>query len=130
MRNVLYSILAAVIISISGCGEKYSEQGHLLFQEIHKHLINSEICISKKECYKKFEIYHSHGNRVNFSIYNQKNNKKLSELIGFIVENGYKITGGVPISIYVYPKTRADYGNFLISPKPMMTLEINKLEGE
>lgn len=125
MRIVLHSILAAAIISISGCGEKYSVQGHLLFQEIHKHLINSGICISKKECYKKFEIYGGHGNRVNFSVYNQKDNKELTQLIGFIVERGYKITGGVPISVSVYPKIRADYGNILISPKPMMTLEIN-----
>lgn len=121
------NIFILVVIGgfLSGCGEKYSEPGHLLFQEIHKHLINSGICISKKECYKKFEIYGGHGNRVNFSVYNQKDNNELAKLIGFIIKQGFKITGGVPISVFVYQNERADYGSFLISPKPMMTLRIN-----
>jgi hypothetical protein len=121
-----FKIISFIGLLLSGCGEKYSNEGHLLFQEIHKNLISQGICLSEKNCYEKFEIKGGHGNQVNFSIYNPHSRKGLAIMIKFIVESGLKITKGIPISIYVYPKSRKEYGNFLIGPKPMIEMEISK----
>jgi hypothetical protein len=120
------ALLAVIIVSILvGCGEKYSEQGHILSREIHNNLISRGICTSK-DCNAEYEVYGGHGNQINYSIYNPKDRKVLAALIEFVVENGLQISGGVPISISVYPKSRSEYGNMLFNPKPIVKVEVAK----
>ncbi len=126
-RYVTHSIILAalLIIFITGCVEKYNKQGHALSKELNNHLMKQGFCTSKN-CKRDFEIFGGHGNRVNFSIYNPKDKKVLASIIEYVVEHGLQVTGGVPISIYVYPKSRKEYGNFLFRPETILKLEVTK----
>lgn len=77
------------------------------------------------DCSKKIRLYGGHGNQVNYSIY-APDKKALAATIAFVVENGMEITGGVPISVSVYPRSRESYGNMFFSPNPTISLEISK----
>lgn len=107
-------------------GEKYAEQGNRLGRAIEQHLIDKKICSNDAQrCVKKLTMYGGHGNRINFSIY-APDRQALAAMFSFLVQHGMEVTGGIPISITVYPKTRAAYGNIFFSPPEQMTMEINR----
>ncbi len=119
-------LIILIVCLLVGCGEKYSTQGRALSKKIDDYLISRGICSTVKDCNVKFETYEGHGNQVNYSIYNPKDRKGLAVLIEFVIENGIQITGGVPISISVYPKSRKDYGNFIFNPETIIKVEVIK----
>jgi hypothetical protein len=106
-------------------GEQYREQGNALSKAIFQELIKTGLCKDTNDVIGKLPMYGGHGNQINFSIY-KPDRKILAATIEFLIAHGFEITGGVPIAIRVYPKSREEYGNFLISPKPTIQLEINE----
>lgn len=124
-RRLVLFFCGVMILLFVGCGEKYSEQGHLLSKKINESMIAAGICSTFNECKTQLEIYGGHGNQVNYTIYNP-DRKALAVLIEYVIENGIQITGGVPISISVYPKPREDYGNFFFQPNAMIKVEVTQ----
>jgi hypothetical protein len=106
-------------------GEKYSEQGHTLSKAIYQELIRTGLCKDSDEVIARLPMYGGHGNQVNFSIY-KPDRKILAATVEFLIAHGFEITGGIPIAIRVYPKSREEYGNIVISPKPTIQLEIDE----
>lgn len=102
---------------------KYSEQASRLSKSIDMDLISRGFCSTVNECDTQLEVYGGHGNRINYTIYGPKSRKILAAFIGFVVENGVEITGGVPISISVYPKTREEYGNPIVRGETIIKVE-------
>lgn len=109
---------------LGGCGDKYSEQGNKLSISITNELVKLGFCSTPTDCIKKLDIYGGHDNRVNFEIYNAKDRKMLASFIEFAVDNGLKITNGIPIAIKVYPKLRSEYGNRLVKDRPIIDVII------
>lgn len=105
---------------------KYSKQGNQLLKSIDMDLISRGFCSTVNECKTQLEVYGEHGNRINYSIYGPKNRNVLAAFIGFVVENGTEITGGVPISISVYPKSSEQYGNPLVRGETMIKVEVTQ----
>lgn len=124
--SIIHYITISFLLTLTGCGEKYSTQGNMLTKKIYEHMIYEKICSDINDCNNNVEIYTSHGNRVNYMLYNVKNRKILSSIIEFIVENGINITNGVPISVSVYPEPRKYYGNFHIFTKKIIEIEVEK----
>ncbi len=106
-------------------GEKYREQGNALSKAIYQELIKTGLCKDNNNVIGKLPMYGGHGNQVNFSIY-KPDRKILAATFEFLIAHGIEITGGVPIAIRIYPKSREEYGNIVISPKPAIQLEINE----
>ena len=108
-------------------GEKYADQGARLGRAIDKHLIDQKICMSGgQDCNRKLPMYGGHGNKINFSIY-APDKQALAAMVAYLIEHGMEVTGGVPISITVYPKTREAYASLLFSsPDPSITFKIDK----
>ncbi len=116
-----------VICSMSlGCVEKYRDQGNLLSKESNKYLISRGFCSVPQECNKKLGAYAGHGNRINYSIYIKNNRAMIAAFVGFVIEKGFKISKGIPITIRVYPKTREEYGSFFFKPKEIIKVEVNQ----
>jgi hypothetical protein len=114
------------VIPASGAGNRFAAEGARLSAAIERNLIEKNICrADATDCSKQIRLYGGHGNKVNYSIY-APDKKALAATIAFVVENGMEITGGVPISVSVYPRSRESYGNMFFSPHPTISLEISK----
>lgn len=128
MKVILISILLVALFSIgvaNAMGEKYREQGQALSMAIDRELISRGLCKDFNDVKSKLLMYGGHGNHVNFSIY-QPDRKVLAITFEFIVAHGLEVTGGVPISVSVYPKSREEYGNIIFSPNPTIQLEVKE----
>lgn len=128
LKTIVISILLLVNFfmgSAIAMGEKYSEQGQALSKAIDRELINSGLCKDYNDVKNKLLMYGGHGNQVNFSIY-KPDRKILAATFEFLIAHGLEITGGVPIAIRVYPKSREEYGNIVFSPNPTIQLEIKE----
>jgi hypothetical protein len=106
-------------------GEKYSEQGNALSTAMDRELIGRGLCKSINEVNNRLPMYGGHANQVNFSVY-KPDRKILAATFEFLIMHGLEITGGVPIALRVYPKSREEYGNIIFSPNPIILLEIKK----
>lgn len=127
LRLVLFFCICFISLAVEGCGEKYSEQGNLLYSKIFEHLIERRICTTVDECKADLEIHGKYRNQVNFAVYSPKNRKTaLAAFIEFIVENGVKITGGVPITILIKVESKEESGNSLFGNKTVIKLEITQ----
>lgn len=129
IKKFIFLVFSVMLLAkpASGVGEKYSEQGSQVAKAVNQILVKKGICKPDlSDCTKKLTMYGGHGNRVNFSIYNP-DKRALAAMVEFLIDDGIRITEGVPIHIYVYANSRESYGSLLFSaPKPVIYLEINK----
>lgn len=110
-------------------GEKYSEQGHVLYASIKKELIDSGKCNDDNSCKAVFDAYGEHGNRVNINIYSASDREVLSIIYGYTVAHGIKITNGVPITIKTFTESKEHHSGvkaLFSSYKPSIIMEVNK----
>jgi hypothetical protein len=106
--------------------EKFREQGHALVTAMHQELIQQNLAPSDFNGFlKEVPLYGGHGDKVNLTIYKPDRNA-LAAIFKFLVVHGLEVTGGVPISIRVYPKSREEYGNIISLPKASIELEIKE----
>jgi hypothetical protein len=121
----IFLLITFSIEPVMAMGEKYSKQGDALSKAMDRELINRGLCKDFNDINNKLPMFGGHGNQVNFSIY-KPDRKILAATFEFLIAHGIEITGGVPIAIRVYPKSREEYGNIVFSPKPTIQLEIKE----
>lgn len=112
-------------------GERYTEQGGRLSAAYLNMLIARGFCKTYQDCHDFLPAYHGHGDRVRFAFYEvgRNNIHAFSAIIEFVVRDGIRLTGGVPITITGYRETFDKYresGLFFKDIKPFLVLEVNK----
>lgn len=112
-------------------GEQFTEQGGKLTAAINKELIRKDLCKTPRDCNDLLPGYVAHGDRVRIALYevSEKNGKALNAVVEFIVNDGMKITGGIPITLTGYRETQEEYRNsglLFKGIKPFLILELNK----
>lgn len=126
-RLVLFFCVCFIGLAIEGCGEKYSKQGNLLYNKIYEHLMERRICPTVEECKAELEINGTYRNQVSFTVNSSKNRKAaLAVFTEFVVENGIKITGGVPIEISIYVKPGDGSEGSFFGGKTVIKMEITQ----
>lgn len=112
--------------SLMGCGEKYTEQGNALAQEINRELIGRGLCKNSRDCFDLLPMYGEHGDQVYFNFYgvNAGNRRAFTIVIELVMSRGMEITKGVPITIQAFPKPHEEYVNNFSSKKPVLKLEV------
>ncbi len=120
-------LLLFISIKKGWFGEKNSEEKNALARSINTYLIEKGFCTSGEECNKKLDAYVGRGGKhIAYSLYGISNRKMIAVFIGFVVEHGMEITQGVPVTIDVYPKRRAEYRNFLLPQKSIIEVEVRQ----
>lgn len=112
-------------------GERYTDQGGRLSAATIDMLIAKGFCKTPRECHGFLPRYGGHGDRVRTSFYEigKKNSQAFHAVIELVIQDGIRITDGVPITIRGYRETHEEYrksGLFLKDVKPFLILEVNK----
>lgn len=111
-------------------GSGFTEQGNALYKALTEHLIAKGICKDYKTCHDAHQIYSEDGGgRIYFNMYGQTDKALSATVAGFLVANGLKITGGMPITLSVLEGPKTQYLGFkaMISKRQdSIKLEINK----
>jgi hypothetical protein len=109
-KSALHFLILIFLFCLTGCGTRNTDEARLLGGAMIDHLSEKGICHTAHECSRKFDWTGEHENGVHWNIYDASDRKAVATLINFVVEHGIEITGGVPISITVYPMLRKDIG--------------------
>ena len=112
---------------LTGCGEKYSKQGHRLGKKVHEILLHEHYCqrTNNKNC--QGVLFGEHGNRVNLNLYGIHDQKIITSVLTMVVTDGLQITGGVPITIRFYAKPKEELlGLKAFTASPSIILEVNE----
>lgn len=111
-RNILFgAICVSVFFGFCGFaqgGDKFSSQGNALYKALLDELIKGGICTDNQSCFDALQMYREDGDRIYMNMYAQTDNSLSAIVAKFIMENGLRITGGMPITlrIYVEPKSQ------------------------
>ncbi|MBK8676840.1 MAG: hypothetical protein IPN27_10795 [Cellvibrionales bacterium] len=120
--------LGVILLSINAfaIGEKNSKQGHALGKELFEILVQYKLCASVAECNQKRFIYGENGDRIYLNFYGISDRFLIAKITGYVVENGLKITEGVPISIVFYSgkKERSTWYK-KYTGDPILRIEVN-----
>jgi len=123
--RVILVVLTGMLLM--GMGERYSKQGHALGKRVVEVLIQQGYCSDGNDCNKREVVLGEHGNRVNFNFYGMTDSKVLSVVFAMVLTEGLEITGGVPITISVFPKPKKEYlGAKSFFQKPSIRMEVNE----
>jgi hypothetical protein len=125
-------VLATLFSTGAGAmGEKYTEQAGRLRIAMLDMLVAKGFCRAHRECYDLLPTTGGHGDRVRYAFYEVGTNNihAFMAIIEFVVRDGIRITGGVPITITGYREPFDKYresGLFFKDVKPFLVLEVNK----
>lgn len=119
----VFGLILAMCMTLSGCGEKYTAQGHALVDAMTNDLVEKGICKEFSSCYASMEFTASHSAQVSFYIYSPKNKVVLASMFEFVTAHGIDVTGGTPISIVVY---RERLGDTHFWTEPAIELKVQK----
>ena len=123
--RVILVVLTGVLLM--GMGERYGKQGHTLGGKVYQALIQQGYCVDIDDCHKKAVMFGEDGNRVNLNLYGVEDRKVLSAVFAMVLTEGLEITGGVPITISVFPKPKKEYlGAKSFFQKPSIRMEVNE----
>lgn len=125
-------VLAVLCVGdVMAAGERFTEQGGRLSAAIKDLLVEQGFCNAPHDCHQLLPSYGGHGDRVRSTFYEvgEKNSEAFAVVIKFVVKDGIRITGGVPITITGYRETHQQYldsGFFAKSVKPFLILEVER----
>ena len=114
-----------------GCvsGDKFSSQGKALYKSLLDEVIGQGICPGPQACSDVLQLYSEDGDRVYMNMYGQAD-KTLGAIVAkFLLENGTRLTDGVPITLRIYPAQKSKYaglGSIFGAAGESVVLEINK----
>lgn len=131
-KSAFHFLILIFLFCLTGCGTRNMGEARLLGGAMINHLSEKGICHTASECSRKFDWTGEHENGVHWNIYDASDRKAVATLINFVVEHGIEITGGVPISITVYPMLRKDIGIhfknggqiIIFKPKNIIKIEV------
>jgi hypothetical protein len=121
IKNNLYSFfrLTAIILSLltglfywktSFAGSSYSEQGNDLTRALKENLIKQGFCsLDTRLPTCSLQMYRADGKRIHLNMYGQTDTILASKVAAFLVENGIKITKGMPITLKVFSAPKTEY---------------------
>ena len=124
----LLACLGMTEIAMAGSG--FSEQGNALSKALKDYLITQGICKDYLSCNKQLQIYRSDTSEHIYLFMYGQTDKTLSGIVaGFVVAHGFKITGGMPITLRVFEGPITQYLGFIAmvsKSQESIKLEINK----
>lgn len=131
--NLALAILASIgATGVSIASDGSSPQGSALTKALFDQLKAQGVCKDNRSCNDALQMYREDGKRIYLNMYSQKDKKLASIVAEFLVARGLQITGGLPITLRVYPDPKTQYlgpvGNLAIigvTPESIK-LEINK----
>lgn len=138
MRRVRHTLCVMVILlftffgmtGASMAGSGFTEQGNALYKALSEYLIAQDICKDYKTCHDAHQIYREDGGgRIYFNMYGQRDKTLTSMVAGFLVTNGLRITGGMPITLSVFEAPKTLNMGFMAGigkSETSIKLEINK----
>ena len=125
---LLIAFLGVTDVSTAGSG--FSDQGNALSKALSEHLTKKKVCRDYQNCHQLLQMHgEDGGGRIYFSMYGQADAALSSMVAGFLVANGLEITGGMPITLFVFKGPKTQYWGFLAmirKSQESIKLEINK----
>lgn len=112
-------------------GKKYSEQGAKFAAAMHNVLVSKGFCKTPSECYDLLPRTIETDSKVLVQFYEvgEKNHPAFLDIVALSLTDGFRITGGVPITIEAFRETHEKYrtsGLVIKNVKPFATIEVNK----
>jgi hypothetical protein len=125
---LLFAFLGMTEVSMGGSG--FSEQGNALYKALNEHLVAKGVCKDHQTCHNAHQIYREDGGgHIYFNMYGQSDKALASTVAEFLVANGLKITGNMPITLRVFEGPKTQYLGFkamINRSQESIKLEINK----
>lgn len=88
-------------------GNATPEQIYTLKEALRKKLVKEGICLNIDDCAPM--LHEGSNKRIYLNLYGQTDQKLSSYIIDFFIQEGIKITEGIPISLRVFPKVKDEY---------------------
>lgn len=130
-KNVV--LLAASIFLIypvnSFSGARRSDELSSIHREMKSYLIRNRICQDNRSCNDLLKMNSVEGSRIVISMYGQKEKIASASVAVFLIEHGYSLSNGKPISLKAYRSERKDILeklNPIDNSEIIFTLDIDK----
>ncbi len=126
----LYSFIAflgSFYIEPSIAGGATPDATYELKEALRKTLVKQGLCLNIEDCVSM--SHEGSTKRIYLNLYDQIDKKLASHIVDFFIQEGIKITGGIPISFRVFPKDKEEYLGLRYtfgSNDYLIKLEINK----
>lgn len=121
---LIATCVATCILTLGGCGERFTSEGNTLSKAIIDHLVAKNLCASESACHT-LQMYGGHGDQVRFSFYAINDPLVTYAITGFVASEGLKLTHNIPITLSFFPNPHDHYMGFDFS-NPTMKLEVKK----
>ena len=108
-------------------GDRFSNQGNALYKALLDELMRRGVCTDNQSCSNATQMYGEDGDRIYFNMYGQTDPHLGITVARFILENGLRVTDGMPITLKVYstPKSH-EAGSIFRKKVEIIKLEVNK----
>ena len=110
-------------------GSIFSQEAEMLINALHKDLIKKRVCDNDFMCSEMLQTLTEGNKRIYLNMYGQTDTVLASYVVAFFIEKGKIITGGIPITLRVFPKPKTEYMGLKYafgSNEYLIKLELNK----